>query len=432
MRVFKFGGASVKDATSVRNIPAILSKYRGDEIVIIISAMGKVTNAMEKLAHSAYHQEDTVVAQLEDIKEYHMNICGELFPDTKNEIFNKVEKLFEDLKTWLYIPEPARYYEFDLYYDQIVPFGELLSTSIVSAFMNEEGFNNIWMDARELVITNDSYRSAKVDWESSQESIIRLLRPQLKKGLTIVSQGFIGSNKKYTTTLGREGSDFSAAIFANILDAEEVVVWKDVPGYLNADPDYFGDTVKLDKISYAESIELAYYGAKIIHPKTIRPLRSKNIPLLVKSFLEPDSEGSVIHKDLSCDKLVPSYIIKEHQVLISISSRDFYFIAEDNLHEIFGIFARHRIGINLMQNSAISFSVCVDDSSRLQGLIKELQGNFRVKYNDELQLLSIRHYEHANLNELIRDKEILLEQRSRLTVQMVMKNEDQGSKIEDQ
>jgi len=237
----------------------------------------------------------------------------------------------------------------------------------------------------------------------------------------MLTQGFIGSDGKYSTSLGREGSDFSAAIFANVLGAEEVVAWKDVPGYMNADPKYFSDTVKLDKISYTESIELAFYGAKIIHPKTIRPLKNKSIPLRIKSFLDPDAEGSVIHEDQSRDTLYPSCIIKENQVLISISSRDFSFIGEDMLSGIFGLFAKHRCGINLMQNSAISFSVCVDQSLRLADLIKDLQQDFRVKYNDGLQLVTIRHYNKQTIKKLVQGKEILLEQRSRVTVQMVVK-----------
>jgi aspartate kinase len=275
---------------------------------------------------------------------------------------------------------------------------------------------NKWMDARGLIITDSTYRAARVDWEESRRNIISAI-----SGDIIVTQGFIGSDGNYSTTLGREGSDFSAAIFANILDAEEVVVWKDVPGYLNADPRYFDDTIKLDSISYAESIELAFYGAKIIHPKTIRPLKNKSIPLKVRSFLEPESEGSVIHNDHSSDALVPSCIIKDDQVLMSIAARDFSFIAEDKLHTIFGLFTKHRCGINLMQNSAISFSVCVDNNPRLETLIHELQEEFKVKYNDGLQLITIRHYDQETIGKLTAGKEILLEQRSRITVQMVVK-----------
>jgi len=417
MKILKFGGASVKDATSVRNIPAILSKYAREELVIIVSAMGKTTNGLEALADAAYNREQKVDEHYSKLYNFHLNIVQELFPDEKHEVYTQLNVLFNELKSWLVIlAAPEREHHYDLYYDQIVITGELLSTRIISCYLNGEDFKNTWLDARELIITDSTYRDARIDWQQSSKRISEVVKEQVT-----VSQGFIGSDGKFSTSLGREGSDFSAAIFANVLDAEEVVVWKDVPGYLNADPKYFNDTVKLDSISYSESIELAFYGAKIIHPKTIRPLKNKGIPLKIKSFLEPDSAGSVIHEDLSSDALVPTCIIKEEQVLISISSRDFSFIAEDKLHQIFGIFAGHRCGINLMQNSAISFSVCVDNSSRVQGLIEELQQDFRVKYNDGLELITIRHYDRPTINKLTENREILLEQRSRITVQVVVK-----------
>ena len=423
MRIFKFGGASVKDAESVRNIPRILSLYKGEELVVIVSAMGKTTNALEALSEAAYHKRDEAEGLYEDILSYHMQIAGELFPDENHEIYKHLNNLFNYLIRWFEIKSNTeKEYEYDMFYDQIVPVGELLSTRIISCYLNDAGIENIWLDAREMIVTDKTYRAALIDWEATGARINSLALPELKKGTMVVSQGFIGSNDEFSTSLGREGSDFSAAIFANILDAEEVVVWKDVSGYLNADPQYFSDTVKLDKISYSESIELAFYGAKIIHPKTIRPLKNKNIPLLVKSFIQPDEPGSLIHEDLTSDTLVPSCIIKEDQVLISISSRDFSFVAEDHLHRIFGLFSMHRISINLMQNSAISFSVCVDNTSRLKSLINELQKNFRVKYNDGLQLITIRHYDQATLDRLTEGKEILLEQRSRVTVQMVVKS----------
>ncbi len=417
MKVFKFGGASVKDADSVKNIPRILSKYREEQLVVIVSAMGKTTNALEKLTEAAHHADKRTDELYRVISDYHYKIIHELFPDDGHDIYSHSKELFNALKSWLDIlAAPEREHPYDLYYDQIVAFGELLSTRIISCYLNENGISNSWLDARELIMTDSTYRDARIDWQKTS----KLISEHVTDKIT-VSQGFIGSDGHFSTSLGREGSDFSAAIFASVLDAEEVVVWKDVPGYLNADPKYFKDTVKLDKISYTESIELAFYGAKIIHPKTIRPLKNKSIPLIIKSFLDPESEGSVIHEDLSSDALVPSCIIKEGQVLISISSRDFSFIAEDTLHKIFGIFTNHRCGINLMQNSAISFSVCVDHSPRLDEMITELQKDFRVKYNDDLRLVTIRHYNKETIKKLTEDKEILLEQRSRITVQMVIK-----------
>ncbi|MCD4723363.1 MAG: aspartate kinase, partial [Bacteroidales bacterium] len=281
MRVLKFGGASVKDAESVRNIPDIISKYRNNELVIIVSAMAKTTNALEALTEAAHAGSSETGERFSGIFNYHQQIIEMLFPDGSHEIYGQIRELFDEIKHWLKVlQDTEREYDFDLYYDQIVSIGELLSTRIVSAYLAEQGYANTWLDARELIMTDHTYRAAKIDWETTYDRIHTLAVPELQKGKMVISQGFIGSTGEFSTTLGREGSDFSAAIFANILDAEEVVVWKDVPGYLNADPKYFKDTVKLDKISYTETIELAFYGAKIIHPKTIRPLKNKSIPLL--------------------------------------------------------------------------------------------------------------------------------------------------------
>lgn len=422
MRVFKFGGASVKDADAVRNIPGIISASNNDKLVVIISAMGKTTNALESIVQAAYDNKEDATLYFRQLYDYHLEICHNLFTDESHNAFGYVNGIFDNIKLWMdSLRKPDRKNNFDFYYDQIVPAGELLSTRILSCFLHDQGLENQWMDARALIRTDDTYRAARVDWQATEQNIRSEVIPQLSQNKIVVSQGFIGGTLNYSTSLGREGSDFSAAIFANILDAKDVVVWKDVPGYLNADPAYFDDTVKLDRISYSESIELAFYGAKIIHPKTIRPLKQKSIPLRVKSFLDPDSEGSVIHEDLRSDGLIPSCIIKEKQVLISISSRDFSFIAEEHLHRIFGIFASHRICINLMQNSAISFSVCIDDSERLEGLINELLSSFSVKYNRGLRLITIRHYDTNIIDKLTKGKEVLLEQRSRVTVQMVVK-----------
>jgi len=417
MKVFKFGGASVKDATSVRSIPGILDRYADDNLVIIVSAIGKTTNALETLVQAAWNQKGDTDDIYRKLYDYHYQIVKELIPDENHPIYSRVNELFNLIKSWVVaLTLPESEHPFDQYYDQIVSVGELLSTRIISCYLNENGYENTWLDARELIITDDTYRAARVNWEETSKRINDNINGKL-----FVSQGFIGGNGDFSTTLGREGSDFSAAIFGSILDAEEVVVWKDVPGYLNADPQYFDDTIKLDSISYTESIELAFYGAKILHPKTIRPLKNKGIPLKIRSFLNPDAEGSVIHDDLSTDCLVPSRIIKEKQVLISISSRDFSFIAENNLHQIFGIFSDHRCGINLMQNSAISFSVCVDWSPRLKPLIEELQKAFRVKYNEGLLMITIRHYDQESIERLTTGKDILLEQKSRLTAQYVIK-----------
>lgn len=418
MKVFKFGGASVKDAVSVKNMALILEKYRDESLLIIISAMNKTTNALEILARAAFNNDPTATSLLEEIESYHLGIASELFDDKKHPVFGQLEKLFGEMKALLFVDDK---HSFDQYYDLLVPYGELLSTRMISCFLEYSDFNNEWLDARELIITDSTFRNAEVDWESTTDNIKKHALPFIQQKTMIITQGFIGHDGSHSTTLGREGSDFSAAIFANILDAEEMLVWKDVPGYLNADPKHFDDTVKLDNISYSESIELAFFGAKIIHPKTIRPLKNKQIPLIVKSFMAPDDKGSLIHEDGSSDGRIPSCIIKEDQVLISISSRDFSFIAEEHLHKIFGSFSAHRCGINLMQNSAISFSVCVDNSPRLPDLINELQQDFSVKYNEHLRLITIRHYNAESIEKLVTGKEILLEQRSRTTIQMVIK-----------
>ena len=403
----------------MKNIPGILSRYKDEPLVIILSAIGKTTNALEALAASAYQGNKDTEEILDSIMDQHLNIAMDLFK-SDHMVFAQLRMIHDQLLSWTG-NSLNRDLDFDMYYDQVIPYGELMSTRIISAWLSHAGIANTWFDARDLVITDNTYRAALVDWDSSREKIQAALVPELKKGNVAVTQGFIGSNGRFMTSLGREGSDFSGAIFANILDASELVVWKDVPGYLNADPKYFSDTVKYDRLSYTECIELAFFGAKIIHPKTIRPLKSKNIPLVVKSFLKPDDPGSVIHEDSSYDHLVPACIIKEEQVLISISPRDYSFIGQDHLHTIFGLFAGHRTAINLMQNSAISFSVCADNSRHLPVLLEALQKTFRVKFNDGLQLVTIRHYNPEIIEKLTKKREILLEQRSRLTVQLVIK-----------
>jgi aspartate kinase len=425
LKVFKFGGASVKDADSVRNVATILRNHAPEKLVVIVSAMGKTTNALEKALHAWYENDERLSAFIEDTITYHQEIINALFPDKSHPAHFKTNLLFGELEGHLFTP-PSLNYDFD--YDQVVSFGELISTTIISEFLESEGFNSQWFDVRDMIRTDGNWREGKVDWETS-EKLIRekagaFLKNPSKKPAIVLTQGFLGSTAEgFTTTLGREGSDYSAAIFAYALDAEEMVIWKDVPGLLNADPKYFSVTEKLASISYREAIELSYYGATIIHPKTIKPLQNKDIPLRIKSFVHPEEEGSIIHQDTTSDNLIPSFIFKVDQVLISIIPKDFSFIDELSLSEILAVFARNSIHISLMQNSAISFSVCVDNNERkLSQLFDELGKNYKIRYNKGLELITIRHYDQATIDRVMEDgKSILLEMKSRLTAQFVVR-----------
>jgi aspartate kinase len=420
MKIFKFGGASIKDADSVRNVGNILKKYIQEPLVVVVSAMGKMTNAFEILTEHAFHGNSAhLETQFGFIRSFHLDILHELFPDPNHEAFARADELFQEIASLIKVNDKQ---EFDFFYDRIVPFGEMLSGSIVSSFLQESGIVNTLFDARRLIRTNNSYRDARVLWPETTENIrnaFGLLNPPF-----MLTQGFIGSDPNgNSTTLGREGSDYSAAIFAYALDAEEVVIWKDVPGLLNADPQIFRETVKIDRISYSDAIELAYYGAKIIHPKTIKPLQNKKIPLIIKSFAEPELPGSVISNSEEVYQQLPSFIFKFNQTLISISPRDFSFINEENLIGIFGFFSQYRVRINLMQNSAISFSVCIDgENSGFNSLIEALQHDYKVKYNQHLELITIRNYDQACIEKAVNNRLILLEQRSRATVQLLVES----------
>jgi len=398
MKVFKFGGASVKDAKAVKNVKRILDLYPKDNLIVVISAMGKTTNALEELIASHINQTDSNQIY-HKITLFHAEILNELFPNKTAKIYRDVEQFLQQIKKILK-EEPTDHY--DYIYDQVVSYGELLSTTIVSAFLNENGIDNNWLDARKLIRTDNTYREGKIDWSTTNKNIKSALSVSQNSTKTIyVTQGFIGHTAEgLTTTLGREGSDFTAGIFAYCMDAKDVTIWKDVPGMLNADPKWFEDTEKLDEISYKEAIELAYYGASVIHPKTIKPLQNKQIPLFVKSFLQPENEGTIIQASNRSDRLVTSYIFKRKQVLLSISPKDFSFIVEHNLRDIFNTFHEHRVKINLMQNSAISFSACA--------------GN-------QVELLTIRHYDQDTIDRLTEGKEVLVIQRSRQTARIVMK-----------
>lgn len=423
IKVFKFGGASVKDADSVRNVATILQNHSPEKLVVVVSAMGKTTNALEKILNAWYENDERLETFIAELINYHQKIIMELFPDKKHPAHFKTDLLFGELEGYLGSPTSLNY---DYDYDQVVSFGELISTTIVSEFLASEGLNCRWFDVRELVHTDNTWREGKVNWEKTEkqirEKVSAFLDQSESSPAIALTQGFMGASPAGdTTTLGREGSDYTAAIFAYALQADEMVIWKDVPGLLNADPKYFSRTEKLASISYREAIELSYYGATIIHPKTIKPLQNKDIPLRIKSFVKPGDEGSIIHNDTAADSLIPSFIFKVDQVLISIIPRDFSFIDEQSLSEILAVFARNSMHISLMQNSAISFSVCVDNNQRkLSRLFEELGKDYKVRYNTGLELITIRHYDQATIDRVMEDgKTVLLEMRSRLTAQFV-------------
>ena len=417
MKVFKFGGASVKDAEAVKNVGEVVKNFPNDSIMIIVSAMGKTTNKMEAIVDSYWNNTDELELLQDELKKFHLDICHDLFEEN-HFIFTEIKEEFQNLKFKLNHSKSENY---DFEYDQIVSFGEVISTKIISAYLNEMGLTSKWYDARKMVRTNHKYREGKVDWEQT-EAHLEEVKQYLKTSKSIaVSQGFIGHTQEgCTTTLGREGSDYSAAIFAYGLDAESVTIWKDVPGLLNADPKYFDDTVKIDKISFKEAIELSYYGASVIHPKTIKPLQNKEIPLYVKSFVNPKGEGTIIQSSIESDHLVPSYIFKMDQVLISISPKDFSFIDEINLSNIFEMFSSNGIRINVMQNSAINFSVCIDKSNNLQQLLDDLKVHYNVRYNSGLELITIRHHNDEIVKKLIDDRPVFLTQETRNTIRILI------------
>lgn len=420
MKVFKFGGASVKDADAVKNVAEIIRLFPGEPLVVVVSAMGKTTNGLEKVVNAHCSKTGEAVTFLDEVRAYHDVILEGLFPDTNAAVYGKVNNFFVEID-WVLEEEPR---SFDFVYDQIVSMGELISSTIVQSYLDDQGIACKWLDVRDCIHTDNTYREGKVDWEESEKRVKEII-PALvnERNPIVVTQGFIGAtSENFTTTLGREGSDYTAAILAHILDSESVTIWKDVPGVLNADPKYFNDAQKLEQLSYHDAIELAYYGASVIHPKTIKPLENKNIPLYVKSFLQPQAKGTIVGKDLMTKPQVPSFIFKSNQVLVSLAAKDFAFIAEDNLSSIFKTFVDCGVKMNLMQNSAISFSVCFDDDKyKTKKLIDLLKKDYWVRYNEGLQLYTIRYYYPSTIDNLSHGREILLEQRSRTTAQLVMK-----------
>lgn len=421
MKVFKFGGASVKDAPAIRNLGNILSSYQNEKLVVVVSAMGKTTNFLEKVLNAYFNDSENVNSLVDELQTNHEITIRELFQEPEC-CLNNVASIFNNLRIQLQLPHSDNY-DFD--YDRIVSYGEIISTTIISDYLNSKHIETQWLDARRLVRTDNTYREGHVDWNTTETLVRKGLEDFFQnKAKVALTQGFIaGTAENQTTTLGREGSDFSAAILAYSLDAESVTVWKDVPGVLNADPKRFPEAEKIDSLTYYETVELAYYGASVIHPKTLKPLYLKNIPLYVKSFFNPQAEGTVINSE-EYESTVPSIIVKDKQLLLSISPRDFSIIGVDSLSQILPLLSKYRIKINMMQNSALSFSVCVDnDPMRLKPCIEELQSDFVLKYNDNIELITIRHYDSESEKKVLLGREVLIRQSTRHTLQLAVINE---------
>ncbi len=424
MRVFKFGGASVKDANAVRNVASILERFQqyDEPLIVVVSAMGKTTNALEGvMEHYANGNQEMLEETVQGLAAFHQGIITDLFEEKTPEVLAEVSFLFNALIDDCRTPLSKN---FNFHYDQIISLGEVVSTKIITAFLTKTGVKAEWLDARKLVRTDDRWREGRVDWDTTGQLITQQLDESFntKGKRVVVTQGFLGHTAQGdTTTLGREGSDFTASIFAYVTNAESVTIWKDVPGMLNADPKYFDNTVLLEKISFKEAIELAYFGASVIHPKTIQPLKRKNIPLYIKSFVHPEKPGSIIQESLAYDDHVPSFIFKLNQLLISLTPKDFSFIIEENLAHIFNYLNDESIRINLMQNSAVSFSFVVDAGKiDLEKFIHYFQDEYILKYNDKLELVTIRHYDDPTIKRVTTGKKIILEQKSRQTARLVI------------
>jgi aspartate kinase len=416
MRIFKFGGASVKDAAGIKNVYDVLQKVGFDDVLLVVSAMGKTTNALELVVKDYFDKTASLQSSIQDVKKYHNQILLDLFEDDKNSVFKAVSDLFLELEHFLSHNKSPNY---NFVYDQIVSFGELLSTTVLSHYMNYRDLKTTWIDVRNYIKTDATYRDAEVDWELTQKNISKIA----KKKVLHITQGFLGSDDNgFTTTLGREGSDYTAAIFAYCLNAQSVTIWKDVPGVMNADPRYFDNAILLNQISYREAIELAFYGASVIHPKTLQPLQKKEIPLYVKSFFEPLLAGTKVSKGEDLEPYLPCYIVKKNQLLMSLSSVDFSFIMEENISEIFALLHEYKIKVNLIQNSAISFSVCIEDKfGNFQSLKNILSKKFKVSYNENVSLYTIRHFSDQAAHIVEENKVVVLKQISRETMQIVTK-----------
>lgn len=415
MRVYKFGGASVKDAAGIKNLNHILTQEPQTKLVVVVSAMGKTTNALEAVVQAYFNNTSQINVALHVVKQYHQEIIEALFPEKSAPIYSRVSQLFNELNDFL---ERNKSPDYNFVYDQVVSYGELLSTIIISQYLHKQNLTHQWLDSRDVIKTDTAYREGNVDWASSQKNLIKTIS---KNNITL-TQGFIASDSNgFTTTLGREGSDYTAAIIAYCLSGESVTIWKDVPGVLSADPRYFKNAQLLHKISYQEAIELAFYGASVIHPKTLQPLQRKEIPLFVKSFTNPKAPGTRVGKGASLQPITPCFILKKDQVLLALSSLDFSFMIEENIGEVFKLLGKNKMKVDLIQNSAISFSVCIDNKyNNLEELVAQLSANFKVEVHTQVDLYTIRHFDEAAIKQLEQDKHILLKQVAQQTVQLVV------------
>ncbi|SFC74098.1 aspartate kinase [Algibacter lectus] len=414
MQVYKFGGASVKDANGVKNIASVLQKVGYKNTLIVVSAMGKTTNALELVIKNYFENKSELQSAIQEIKKFHNEIILDLFPNEDHIVFKKVNTFFSELNQFLTSNKSPDY---SFVYDQVIGFGELVSTTIISEYLNQINIANNWIDVRTHIKTDNYYRRANVNWSATQQ----LISSTFNRSVLNITQGFLGSDaNNFTTTLGREGSDYTAAIYAYCLNAESVTIWKDVPGVLNADPRYFENAQLLNNISYREAIELAFYGASVIHPKTLQPLQGKEISLYVKSFLNPEANGTKIGKNTTLDPMIPCFIVKKNQVLISLSSLDFSYIVEENISEIFSLLHQYKMKVDVIQNSAISFSVCIENNyNNLDSLLHHLKSKFKVVCHQNASLYTIRHYNDLAINKIETDKTVLLKQLTPETVQIV-------------
>lgn len=419
MQVFKFGGASVTNVDRIKSMAEILRKYKGEKLLIIISAMGKTTNALEKVAEAFYNnRQEEALMLFNQIKHQHIQTANQLLVTRALSCNDQLQNFFTEAE-WLLHDKPVR--AFDYYYDQIVCTGELFSTTIISHYLNEAGIVNAWIDVRDLFRTDDNFRDAAIDWERTRNAVEQTVLPLFNTTDIILTQGFIGAtDQNESTTLGREGSDFSGAVFANILNAESQTIWKDVPAVMNADPKEFHDASPIEELNYTEVIEMAYYGAQVIHPKTIKPLQNKNIPLYVKSFLDPSLPGTVIHKARMKD-LPPIVVLKRNQVMMELKTRDFSFVEEKPVVELFSFFKKWKVKPNLTQNAAISIICVLDDHpEKIEKLALETAEVFDVKITRDLTLLTIRHFNRELYDKLTVGKKTLLQQRTQETIQAVL------------